>query len=749
MATERPLESSEFPDDRFEVVERREYLADPAGARTSAWPRAAVLSVTVLAAAAAFVWFWLALRVPTPWIMIDELLYSELAKSFAESGEFLVREQPTGLYALLYPLLLSPAWLAGSMATTYALAKAINVVLMMVMVVAVYFWARRLVSPPYVVLAVALVLLMPSFAYTGALMTENAFAPALVVALFAIALTLERPSLARQLLAVAAIGVACAARLQGLVLLAVFPTALVLKLSFDLRAEDAAGRRRLAVGELRQYLPSAVILAGLGTGYVAVKSLQGRTLSSGLGAYGGITQAEYSLSDAAHWILFHFAELTFSVAVVPVSALLVLVGLAWRWPGRMSSAERAFVAVAASATFWLVLEVGAFASRFTDRINERYLFGVAPLLFLALAVWLARALPRPPLLAAFAAVTPAALLLTLPLERVVNVSIFSDAFALLPLLRVSQLLSVGLDTVKVLLVVGCAAAAALFALVPRRLGALVVPAAVAGFLALSSYNVVGSVRGYSAALSAAVGAGEKRWVDERLRGGSASVLYGSSADPSREAAVLWQTEFWNRRVAAVYSLNASDPAALPFQAATLDRASGRIRARGLANALPRYFIVERSLELAGDPIAERPPGLVLYRVTPPPRLARAAEGIYADGWMGERSAYSQYATPGARPGRVRVSVSRAAWGGPDVPGNVRIAVGTLALSDDGQPRIGRVLATRRWVVHSLRARVFILPTPRPPFRVEVGVRPTFSPARFGRADTRQLGAQVDFRFSPS
>ena len=40
-------------------------------------------------------------------------------------------------------------------------------------------------------------------------------------------------------------------------------------------------------------------------------------------------------------------------------------------------------------------------------------------------------------------------------------------------------------------------------------------------------------------------------------------------------------------------------------------------------------------------------------------------------------------------------------------------------------------------------RRFTLPTPGDPYRVEVHVGSTFTPADYGYPDTRQLGAQVD------
>ena len=56
--------------------------------------------------------FALARRMPAPWIMVDELIYSELAKSFAAGAHFLVRDQPAGAYGFVYPLLIAPAYRA-------------------------------------------------------------------------------------------------------------------------------------------------------------------------------------------------------------------------------------------------------------------------------------------------------------------------------------------------------------------------------------------------------------------------------------------------------------------------------------------------------------------------------------------------------------------------------------------------------------------------------------------------------------
>ena len=52
----------------------------------------------------------LAGRTPSPWIMVDELIYSELGKSLASSGQFLVRGVPSTGYGFVYPVLLAPAF---------------------------------------------------------------------------------------------------------------------------------------------------------------------------------------------------------------------------------------------------------------------------------------------------------------------------------------------------------------------------------------------------------------------------------------------------------------------------------------------------------------------------------------------------------------------------------------------------------------------------------------------------------------
>ena len=681
---------------------------------------------------------WLAWRVPTPWIMVDELIYSEMAKSFAASGHFLIRGGPSGISSVGYPFLISPGWLPGPVATAYGIAKTVNVALVSLTAIPTYFWAARLVRNRWLALAAsALVLLMPALLYSGMLMTENAFLPTFVLAAWAIAVALERPTLFAQLAALAAVGLVCVFRIQGIVLLLVLPTALVLKFALDVRSDESLRRLRPAVKALGRFWPTAVVL-GIGfVGYIAYKVSHGASLSSGLGDYSAVATTHYSFHDGARWVLYHLAELPLVFGVVPACAFLVLLALAF-WRGTPSPQERAFLAVTTSALVWVVLEVALFASRFSLRVEERYMFALGPLFLVALVLWLDRGLPRPLVPAVVAAVIPAALLATLPLGSLLNVSIYSDTFGLIPFLRQAELH--GLGHARTLLLGGAVAAGLLFLLVPRRIAPVVIPLAIALFLSLTTHSVDGAIRGYAGGLSAINGStGDHSWIDDAVgRDANVGYLYGTSTDLFAEASLLWQTEFWNRSVRRVYNLGSPEPVGFLETTLKSNPATGRLAGASGA-AVPTYMAVANGFELAGKVVARHPP-FVLYRVAPPLRLGSSIQGVYGDTWMGADATYLRYATPGGRRGIVQLGLSRAAWGGPDVPGHVRIQVSALRGSKT------LTTTTRRWVIHSSRGRVFRLPTPRPPFEVTVHVQPTFSPARFGFPDTRQLGAQASFAF---
>jgi hypothetical protein len=698
---------------------------------------------------------WLAWRIPGPWIMVDELVYSELAKSVAAERDLLIRDQPTSFSSLLYPTAIAPAWLASSPTTAYLIAKAINVVAMTLAVVPLYLWARRLVSRSYALLAAGLGLLLPVFLYTGELMTENVAFPVFLLVAYVLARTLERPTPLNQFLVLALIGVASLVRLQALVFLLVVPTAVGLKTLLALRNDETgAPRLRFLRSTLFRFWPTAAFFAATGAAYLLYAAVSGAPLADALGSYSPITEADYSLTDTGRWFLYHLAELPLSVGFLPASALIVLLGVAVGRSAVTSVAERSFLAVTTAAGFWFVLQAAVFTSQYSQRILERSMLYVAPLLLIALVVWLARGLPRPLIPTALAVFAPPALLFLVPFEKLLpNLAILADTLSLAALDRVTDAVG-GAQRIELLAVAAGLVGAVVFAALPRSWARIIAPAAVAASFLGISYAAYGPMRSYSEFLQRIAGTTEvTAWVDREV-GPDARVAYLYTPfldpDPRVETWVqLWMTEFWNRSVGPVYGLGPREPGSLPETETRIEPRAGelvsvRSSSSPVAPKTLRHALVDSRIRLFGRLVTSRG-RLALYRIEQPLRVADLTQGVFGDGWIGARGAYSVYAasTTGAR--RIEVVVSRTFWGGPDVPGNVRIVVAPLRPDRSGALTVQRATAVRVWVVHRLKKKRFELPTPRPPFRVEVRVEPTFSPADFGQQDTRELGAVVSFR----
>src|SRR5579859_2482358 len=305
-----------------------------------------------------------------PWLFSDELVHSELAKNLANGSLFEIRGRHVNItYA--YPLVLAPAWLLSSMGATYAVAKAIDVVLVSAAAVPVYLWGRRFVTPIGAAVAAVLVLLLPELALTGALMQENLAFPAFLLAVFALGLVLEDPTPARQALLLGAVALAAAARFELLVLVPIVPTAVLLF--------ARAGRRRYA-GVLVPTLGAIVAM-------IAVEAVRPSLFRDALQTFPE-TSAGYSVGGVLRWLVRTFAALDLATGAVPLVAL-VLVTV-----GRRTARERAFLAVTWACLGWFLVLGGLSGSWEPYGLKERYVFYLQPLLLLALVLWAERAEAR-------------------------------------------------------------------------------------------------------------------------------------------------------------------------------------------------------------------------------------------------------------------------------------------------------------------------------------------------------------------
>jgi len=674
----------------------------------------------------------LAQKVLAPWELPDELLYAETSRNFLSSLHYVFRDHSAALRTI-YPALISPAWLAGSVHTSYVLVKVINAALMTLGAIPLFLWSRRLVAPLWAVLVVVLYLAMPGFVYSAEILTENAFLPAAMLALFAIAVALERPTVPFQLLALGAIALATAARLQGIVFLIVFPTAIGLVLLLDALAAAPDERRSLVLAKVRRYWPSLAVVVFLAVCYVGLELVRGASLSRGLGTYQQISSAHYEVGLALRWILYHFGELAFSVGLIPMSALIVLFGLACRRETAPKPAERAFLAVTTASVFWVVIQVGLFASRFSLRIEERYMFNLAPALFLAMVVWLTRGLPRPRALTVAAVLVPAVFLLVLPYRSLLSQTVFNDTYGLIPVWRLMERLG-SVDDTKLVLAGGVLLAGLLFAAVPRRVALYAVPVSLLAFLVVSTNSVLGTVEHLSSsARHAGALTGNPSWIDESIgKNSRVDVIYTKDfADPH----VAWQAEFWNRSVHRLFGLTAQDPS-IPDLTAKLDR-RGRVVPlvpAGSPDRNPRYVLTTANADVDGRRVASAGQ-LVLWRVPSPLRLRSLVQGITPDGYTSATATYRRFVQP---PGATHVDLFVTRPGFWPVP-TARVVAGVGPLGSD-------VI----WSKQGARVRAgqtvrISLPIRKAPFRVRLSVSPTFSPSQFGPyPDTRQLGAQARF-----
>jgi hypothetical protein len=655
-----------------------------------------------------------------------------MAKSFAAGGHFLFRTQPSPIFSL-YPVLIAPAWLASSMHTTYEVAKSINVVAMTAAAVPFYVWARRLAGGWYAVLGTVLFLALPAFNYTGVLMTESASFPLFVASFLAIALVLERPTFPRQVIALVVIGLACSVRFQALVLILVLLVGILLKLALDATGGAIDRSRRALWLELRRYWLAVGLLVAGAAAYLLLKAAEGQSLSSGLRAYGGTVKVHYSIRDVLRWSVYHAGELALAVGVVPACALVVLLGL-FRARCRATAAERAYLAVTLAAVPLILVQVGAYASHYSLRIEERNMFYLEPLLLLALVVWLARGMPRPTGLLALAVVVPVGLLVTIPFESLFNVSAETDTFGLVPFIRLSEALNGGASESRTLIGLGAICAATLFAVVPRRIGLWVIPGVLAVFLMLSSGSVFAKETYIANATRHAGGlAGDPSWIDHAVGSGQRVEFVYTPQIPDPH--ILWQTEFWNRSVRRVFGVGATDPS-IPDVTASLSASTGQIAPElpvASPDEKPRYVVAASNVAVAGRGIAQS--GFTtLYRVGPPLGLASATSGVQPDAWTGSAATYTVYRGSTVR--RLKVLIWRPELRGPP-PAEVRVVIGDVVK--------GSVWATQAWTLKNGTRHLFTLPVRREPFQVRLTVDPTFVPSQYGLADTRTLGVQVSFR----
>jgi len=683
-------------------------LTDVTATRTEVRSRTLVRAVPTwvwlagIVVVSATIRFLLARRMVAPSIMVDELIYSELAKSFAAQGHFLIRDvSAAGSFGVVYPVLISPAYrLFSAVPDAYEAAKAINSVLMSLAAVPAYFLARRVLERRLALVAAVLSVALPSLLYTGNLMTENAFYPIFLCVALALVRMLEAPTARNQLGVLALCLVAYETRQQAL---ALFPAVLTAPLLLGRRT---LGRFRVLYG-----IAAAAVAAA-----IVVEAVRGRTPLALLGAYETAGRHGYSAGAVLKWLLWHVAELDLYLGVVPVAAFVVL-ALSWR---RLEPPQRAFLAAASALSAWLIVEVAAFASLpGVTRIEERDMFYVAPLFLIALLVWIERGTPRPRASAAIVAAGSGLLVGVLLFSSAIETTPTADTLQLTPWWRLH---AHGLTVHEAWFLATLAAlcAGALFAFVPRRLS-MALPLLVFVYFAVSQRPIEKLLTTASrASLFVGIRSVPPDWIDRSV---------GKDADVAAiwtrrtNAYMIWENEFFNRSVRSVYNVGPVMTGGVATPAANVG-ADGYVRDADGRKIHHRYVLSDSTLELDGvERAADASLGITLWEVRGAIRALTQVTGLYPGGtWSGSSVVYRRRACAG---------------------GSVRVTLASDAGLFQGPQTVRAAGVARR--VLPLVATTMTVPLTH--CRARFAVRPTKVP---GHGDSRRLGVHfLLFRYLPA
>jgi hypothetical protein len=675
----------------------------------------------------------------TPWLFGDELELTQLSRSIADTGHA-ARRGEAHSFNTLWTYLLAPAWLIDDIHAAYTTVKYLGVFVMTLTVFPAYGLARQFVGRRPALFVAAASAAIPALAYSSMIVEEPLAYPYSTLCLFLILRVLIAPS--RWWIGAAVLASAIAPLVRGE--LGVLPVILLLAAIFLAWRAGWVARWR-TTWTAWDWVGLVTLIVGAG---VIVSAFLGRRSYEWLIATGFYKDRMFDLGFNAA------GALTIGLGVLPVVAGLAML---WRAPGevptRQVSSFRSLL-LAAIVGFGLYTSVKStyVSTTFGTYTYERNLIYLAPLLFAGTALWLERRRLHPVALAS-SSVFVLVLLLTTPYDMGQDISYNAPGLAILQ--QANRYLRLDPDGARIGLLALLALSVGLL-LTPRflRRGASWLALGIAG--GVVAWNLTGEL-----AFASASNRTSDRFIDNIRRpltwvddhtGGAPAIYIGQRMTPDQNGE--WLLEFWNRSISAVWSLDGS--AQGPGPVLTPDARP----ADGVLSQDPGYpYVVEElGIEVVGTEVARhlhRAGGHLvpwrLVRVIRPLRLRSTVTGVFPDGWAGSSTAYTRYSTAGDRAGRIRVIVSRRAWGGPDKPGHVTVKIGPIIIGPDRDPHVGLPAVTKTFDIHSKGEEVLMLKAPGPRFRVEVTITPTFRPIELSpqtSSDNRDLGASVRYVFLP-
>jgi len=653
----------------------------------------------------------------TPWVFSDELEWTQLSRSIATTGEAARRGEPI-YFKSLYAYLIAPFWWIHSTAAAYSAIKYANAVVMSLAAVPSYLLARMLVSRRGAVVVALGSVAVPGMAYATSIVSDVLGYPyyALCSLLGVRALRSRRRLDVAIAFVVLAGGYFIRQKQFTSLLLAFLLAAAGLWLAGprfrELRRNwsrgDTIGAVVLAVGALLLF--NRVVLQHVHQWQFTSQYYKTRLVDLGLRAGASLTMG--------------------------LSALVVIGGLSsLRLPDRRDEpVYRAYVAWTSAAigtlAIYTAVKAAFLSTLFATLWEERDLIYLSPLLILGtVMVFEAKRLDKRAVAAATALVVAMFLFKAIQFGWPYYDAPGSSLAAVL-----AQYRHWSTHELRLALLASTAVAVLLIAF-RRRRGV----AAVALVLALGWM--------VSTEIAATVGIDKLAttfrnnlpkpldWVDQ-ANGRTPTVYLGQAVKDGNGENL---TEFWNRSITKVESLDGSAPGPGPTPSASL------LRADGLLSSLDgaRYVLADSGVNL-NAPVVARNGAMTLYRANGPWRLADAVQQVYPDTWCPDWCSYT-YFEPG-QSGVLRVSLGRGAYNGSAPAAAITVVVGTVRIDPRHQtPRLAGIQRAVHRVIANGSSETLSFPVAHTPVRVEISVADsTLIPPT--SVDPRSLGVQVGFQF---
>jgi hypothetical protein len=314
--------------------------------------------------------------------------------------------------------------------------------------------------------------------------------------------------------------------------------------------------------------------------------------------------------------------LPFGAGLLVAPGALVGLGLALSKP--RAAAERAFALLTALLLALMPLQAGLIAAGESHKPFERYVFYLAPLVFLAFFVFAERNVGGRRLYGGVA-LALGGLALAVPFASLALTPFSFDSPTLSAVETVGRWTSQG-DAAALFAAAGIVAALAAATLQRRPAALALASLALAFLIGVAAYD--GDRRMTQRTLDSLAPA-QPDWL-ERSGIARADVLML----PGGSLHTGWVLESWNRNVGRTFHLGDVPDDQLPFSEVGI-RANGTVTTGAGQPVRSRYLVVNDAgtqLELDGRLLSRPGPGLALYRTHGPLRLRSYAQGVYRDGW---------------------------------------------------------------------------------------------------------------------